>query len=81
MAANPAREGLNWGPAIASFIVPGLGQLIQGRHKWAAIWFAIGVLAWVVSPFFFFVSALLVHAASAAEAALRLPPEKRPEGL
>jgi hypothetical protein len=71
MEPTPPEDRLNWGPAIASFFIPGLGQLIQGRHKWAATWFAIGVLAWVVSPFFFFVAPLLVHAAAAAEAALR----------
>lgn len=69
------RRPINWGPAIASFVVPGLGQLIQRRPKWAATWFMVAVLAWLVSPFFFFLSALLVHAASAAEAALSLPPE------
>jgi hypothetical protein len=33
-------------PAIASFIVPGLGQLTQGRQVSAAFFFAASVVIW-----------------------------------
>lgn len=72
MASQQSRFHLV--PAIASFVIPGLGQLIQRRAKWAAVWFAAAVLAWLVSPFFFFLSALIVHGAAAAEAGLYRPP-------
>ena len=32
-------------PALASFFVPGLGQLIQGRVMAALVWFLVIVLA------------------------------------
>jgi TM2 domain-containing membrane protein YozV len=35
--------------ALASFFVPGLGQLVQGRILMALVQFVVGVVVWVVS--------------------------------
>ena len=35
--------------ALASFFVPGLGQLVQGRILMALVQFVAGVLIWIVS--------------------------------
>ncbi len=35
--------------ALASFFVPGLGQLVQGRILTALVQFVVGVIIWVVS--------------------------------
>jgi len=35
--------------AICSLIVPGLGQLVQGRVLSAILWFVAGCIAWVVT--------------------------------
>lgn len=65
--ATSSRK-INWLPAIASFIIPGLGQLLQGRYKWAAVWLVLGFavwLLWILGP--------LVHVVAAAEAAIWNP--------
>ncbi len=59
--------------AICSLIVPGLGQLVQGRVLWALAWFIAGAIAfaitWLVTlsllPFGWFAVSLLscIHAA------------------
>ena len=35
--------------ALASFFVPGLGQLVQGRIAMALVQFVVGVIVWIVS--------------------------------
>jgi TM2 domain-containing membrane protein YozV len=35
--------------ALASFFVPGLGQLVQGRIAMALVQFLAGVVIWIVS--------------------------------
>jgi TM2 domain-containing membrane protein YozV len=39
--ANPSRRGKSGNviAALASFFIPGLGQLVQGRILWAAFFF------------------------------------------
>jgi TM2 domain-containing membrane protein YozV len=54
--------------ALASFFIPGLGQLIQGRPMTAGIMF---VLAFILY-FFFFIGAL-IHLWSIVDAALFKP--------
>jgi TM2 domain-containing membrane protein YozV len=34
--------------ALASFFIPGLGQLLQGRILMAAIQFCLGAILWVI---------------------------------
>jgi TM2 domain-containing membrane protein YozV len=34
--------------ALASFFIPGLGQLIQGRLVRAVIFFVVGALLWII---------------------------------
>jgi TM2 domain-containing membrane protein YozV len=62
---------INWLPALASFIIPGLGQLMQGRFAWAAVWIVLGVVVW-----FLFILGPLVHVLAAAEAAIWNPSQK-----
>jgi hypothetical protein len=57
--------------ALASFIVPGLGQLVQGRPLAAAVLFAavtVGYALWIL--LFPAVLAFLLHAVSVIDAAL-----------
>jgi len=42
MTARPMTAG----PAIASLLIPGLGQACQGRKLAALVHFALAVLAW-----------------------------------
>ena len=35
--------------AICSFIIPGLGQLVQGRVLWALLWFGLACLAGAIT--------------------------------
>lgn len=35
--------------ALASFFVPGLGQLLQGRVLWALFWFVASIVWWIVT--------------------------------
>lgn len=53
--------------ALCSFLIPGLGQLLQGRLFVAAIHFVLGLILW-----FFFVG-ILVHIWSAYSAAVYVP--------
>lgn len=60
--------------AIASFFIPGLGQLLQGRLLWAIAWFLMACTAfaitWVLTlsllPFGWFVVSVIscIHAAT-----------------
>ena len=72
MASGQGSTG-NVIAALASFFVPGLGQLLQGRILWALVWFLLGCAAaaitWVLTlglaPFGWFVVSLVscIHAA------------------
>ncbi len=53
--------------AIASFFVPGLGQLVQGRILMALVQFVAGVVIWAVS---FGTLGWIVHLWSVIDAAL-----------
>ena len=53
--------------ALASFFVPGLGQLVQGRILMALVQFVAGVLIWLVS---FGMLGWIVHIWSVIDAAL-----------
>lgn len=51
-------------PALASFFVPGLGQLIQGRPLSAALWFVVAVVAGITV--FLYPLAMIFSALNAA---------------
>lgn len=53
--------------ALASFFIPGLGQLLQGRLGMAAIQFALAIILW------FFLLGWVVHLWSILDAALWKP--------
>lgn len=53
--------------AVASFFVPGLGQLVQGRILMALVQFLAGIVVWLVS---FGTLGWLVHLWSVIDAAL-----------
>ena len=50
--------------ALASFFIPGLGQLVQGRIVAAAVFFVLSLVMWVV------LLGWLVHVAACIEAAM-----------
>lgn len=52
MATGPGETG-NVLAAIASFFLPGLGQLIQGRMKAAILFFVFAVLLYIAVIGFF----------------------------
>ena len=66
MAAGPGSTG-NIIAALASFFVPGLGQLLQGRLFRAAIQFALAAVLW------FFLLGWVIHLWSILDAALWKP--------
>lgn len=35
--------------ALASFFIPGLGQLLQGRILWAVFWFLASIVWWILT--------------------------------
>lgn len=53
--------------ALCSFVIPGLGQLLQGRLMMAIIWFCLGAVMWI------FLLGWLVHVVSALDAARYRP--------
>ena len=57
--------------ALASFFIPGLGQLIQGRLLKAAFMFVLAVVLWL--PFVLGWVAILVHIWSVIDAAMFRP--------
>jgi TM2 domain-containing membrane protein YozV len=59
---------------LASFFVPGLGQLVQGRILMALVQFVVGVIIWVVS---FGTLGWIVHLWSVIDAALWKGPGPR----
>ena len=70
--APPARTGRtgNVIAALASFFVPGLGQLLQGRIAWALVWLVASVVVWIVT---FGLLGGVVHLLSCVHAALYEP--------
>jgi TM2 domain-containing membrane protein YozV len=53
--------------ALASFFIPGLGQLLQGRLLMAAIQFALAAILW------FFLLGWIIHLWSIIDAAMWKP--------
>jgi TM2 domain-containing membrane protein YozV len=53
--------------ALCSFLIPGLGQLLQGRLLTAAIHFFLGILLWLLWL------GILMHIWSAYSAAVYVP--------
>jgi TM2 domain-containing membrane protein YozV len=72
MSTGPGTAG-NVIAAICSLVVPGLGQLVQGRILWALIWLLLAALAgaitWLITvglaPFGWFLISIFaaIHAA------------------
>lgn len=56
--------------ALASFFIPGVGQLLQGRIVKAAIMFVLAGIVWVVS---FGTLGWIIHLWSVVDAALWKP--------
>jgi TM2 domain-containing membrane protein YozV len=56
--------------ALASFFIPGLGQLLQGRIVKAAIMFVLAGIVWLVS---FGTLGWIIHLWSVVDAALWKP--------
>ena len=54
--------------ALASFFIPGLGQLLQGRMVKAAVQFVLASILW------FFLLGWIIHLWSILDAALYKPP-------
>ena len=57
--------------ALASLLVPGLGQLLQGRLVMAIVQFALGLILW------FFLLGWIVHLWSIVDAARWTPGDAR----
>jgi TM2 domain-containing membrane protein YozV len=58
---------------LASFVVPGLGQLVQGRPLAAIFFFLLSALIWVLTLGF---AGVLGHVLAALEAALWRGPRR-----
>ena len=59
--------------ALASFFIPGLGQLLQGRWLWAGVLFVLTALLWLV------LLGWIIHLWSIIDAALYEAPAPRVE--
>jgi TM2 domain-containing membrane protein YozV len=57
--------------ALASFFIPGLGQLLQGRVLWAIIWFVGSIVWWIIT---LGLLSGVVHVLSCLHAAIYNPP-------
>lgn len=57
--------------ALASFFIPGLGQLIQGRWVVAGVQFVLATLLWLV------LLGWIIHLWSIIDAAVWVPPQRR----
>ena len=66
MSTGPGSSG-NVLAALASFFIPGLGQLLQGRILAALLYFVAAGVLW------FFLLGWLVHLVSTIDAALYRP--------
>lgn len=58
--------------ALASFFIPGLGQLLQGRWLLAGFMFVMTALLWLI------LLGWIIHLWSIIDAALYKPPFERP---
>lgn len=58
--------------ALASFFIPGLGQLLQGRWLLAGFMFVMTALLWLI------LLGWIIHLWSIIDAALYKPPVERP---
>jgi TM2 domain-containing membrane protein YozV len=67
---EPSTRKINWVPALASFVIPGLGQLMQGRYTWAAIWIILAVVLWIM------LFGWVIHILAGAEAAIAQPRDR-----
>lgn len=70
MSAGPGSAG-NVIAALASFFVPGLGQLLQGRLVLAVVQFVLAAVLWLV------LLGWVIHLWSILDAALFEPPARR----
>jgi TM2 domain-containing membrane protein YozV len=70
MSAGPGSAG-NVIAALASFFVPGLGQLLQGRLVLAVVQFVMAAVLWLV------LLGWVIHLWSILDAALFEPPARR----
>ena len=59
--------------ALASFFIPGLGQLLQGRWIWAGVMFVMTAMLWLI------LLGWVIHLWSIIDAALYERPETRRE--
>ena len=59
--------------ALASFFIPGLGQLLQGRWILAGFMFVMSVILWVI------LLGWIIHLWSIIDAALYEPPYRKRE--
>jgi TM2 domain-containing membrane protein YozV len=66
MSTGPGSGG-NVLAALASFFIPGLGQLLQGRILAALLYFVVAGVLW------FFLLGWLVHLVATIDAALYRP--------
>ena len=74
--ARTAETGTGDAPAriiagVASFVVPGLGQLVQGRVSWALAFFVVAVAVWAWGGPLPFTAVVLWHGLAAYHAARR----------
>jgi hypothetical protein len=60
--------------ALASFFIPGLGQLLQGRWLFAGVLFVLTALLWLI------LLGWVIHLWSIVDAALYEPPAARRAG-
>ncbi|MBI3270787.1 MAG: hypothetical protein HYZ53_17425 [Planctomycetes bacterium] len=67
MDDNGPGSGGNVLAGLASFLVPGLGQLVQGRVLAAAAFFLVDLVLW------FFLLGWLMHICAAVDAAVWRP--------
>ena len=66
MAASPGSTG-NVIAALASFFIPGLGQLLQGRLMMALVQFVLAAVLWLI------LLGWIIHLWSILDAALFRP--------
>ncbi len=61
VGAQPAQPNEAWIPGLASFLIPGLGQLMNGQTDKAVLHFGVDVAIWVgggyiarlISPYYY----------------------------
>ena|SRR5579885_3302802 len=66
---EPPKPGTaNIAAGFASFLIPGLGQLLQGRVLWGIVHFVLAVILWIAIPL-----GWIIHILSAYNAATFVP--------